>query len=200
MAEVRAGDVVLVRRIPAEPRGAMITALDGADYSHAGIAVGGGMVASSHQALTEARRPDLGGVRIEPLSTASRWPTPAAGALSAFDPDASSVDPPRVPVDTLVAQVRHLAESVLRDATAGEDVPARREIVDDDLLEAGEPGDPMIPPALVTPRMLWRGVVDRGPAGDSSGGEGCWSRQRLVAGPPKTAGVSTDPSETVISS
>ena len=64
---IEPGDVLLVRSVPGEPLGRLITTLDRSPYAHAGIALGNGTMMSARQSLFLDKRVDVGGLRVDPL-------------------------------------------------------------------------------------------------------------------------------------
>lgn len=64
---IEPGDVLLVRSVPGEPLGRLITTLDRSPYAHAGIALGNGLMMSARQSLVLDGRIDVGGLRVDPL-------------------------------------------------------------------------------------------------------------------------------------
>jgi hypothetical protein len=63
--QVDPGDVLLVTPMAGEPLGAMITRLDGSGFSHSGLALGDGVIASAHQSFMASQPWDLSGLRAE---------------------------------------------------------------------------------------------------------------------------------------
>jgi hypothetical protein len=63
--QVQPGDVLLVTPVTGEPLGEMITRLDGSGFSHSGIALGNGAIASARKSFIPTQPFDLSGLRIE---------------------------------------------------------------------------------------------------------------------------------------
>jgi hypothetical protein len=63
--QVDPGDVLLVTPMAGEPLGGMITRLDGSAFSHSGIALGDGLIASAHQSFLASEPWDLSGLRAD---------------------------------------------------------------------------------------------------------------------------------------
>ncbi|WP_331555787.1 hypothetical protein [Actinomycetospora sp.] len=63
--QVKPGDILLVTPVAGEPLGEMITRLDGSGFSHSGVALAGGLIASARKSFIAAQPFDLSGLRIE---------------------------------------------------------------------------------------------------------------------------------------
>ena len=63
--QVDPGDILLVTPMPGEPLGEMITRLDGSAFSHSGLALGDGMIASAHQSFLPSDPFDFSGLRAD---------------------------------------------------------------------------------------------------------------------------------------
>jgi hypothetical protein len=63
--QVDPGDILLVTPMAGEPLGEMITRLDGSAFSHSGLALGDGLIASAHQSFLASDPFDFSGLRAD---------------------------------------------------------------------------------------------------------------------------------------
>jgi hypothetical protein len=129
--QVDPGDILLVTPMAGEPLGEMITRLDGSAFSHSGLALGDGVIASAHQSFLAATPFDFSGLRAEEFGhfwekgqSVYRLAVPSAGARARAvaavhelrDPDDGSFCVPKI---LLVAIALATFDRSLFDEEAG---------------------------------------------------------------------------------
>lgn len=131
-----AGDILLVTPMAGEPLGELITRLDGSAFSHSGLSLGEGRIASAHQSFLPSDPLDFSGLRADGFEhfwakgqSVYRLAVPSAGARARAveavrrirEPDDGSFSVPKI---FIVAIALASFDRSLFDAQAGATIRA----------------------------------------------------------------------------